>query len=120
MLSAVQKKRPTDAVNKNLMSSPSKEIFVAALLANRDLRSSIGKNLDTFLALADEMRLKGLSRTDEPQETEFHPQVDRNSKRIFDPPTLVQPQNEVNETNIVSKLSINQSYEVIRKLNESK
>ena len=49
------------------------------------------ENLDTFLALADEMRLKGLSRTDEQQETEGHPQIDRNLKRIFESPMLVQP-----------------------------
>ena len=52
------------------------------------------ENLDTFLALADEMRLKGLSRTEEPQETEGHPQIDRNSKGKFEPPMLVQPQNK--------------------------
>ena len=44
------------------------------------------ENLETFLALADEMRLKGLSRTDKPiQETTVCPQIDKTPKRTNDP-----------------------------------
>ena len=53
------------------------------------------ENLETFLAFADEMRLKGLSRTEEPQEkaTTINPQIDRTPKRTFDP-VLAELQNK--------------------------
>ena len=69
------------------------------------------ENLDTFLALADEMRLKGLSKTDESQETEGNTKdfsrVAKPPKRTSESQILTNTPNPVvNQTESKSETSI--------------
>ena len=69
------------------------------------------ENLDTFLALADEMRLKGLSKTDESQETEGNTKdfsrVAKPPKRTSESQILTNTPNQVvNQTESKSETSI--------------